>query len=237
MPARGNAVPPLVLLPGMMCDARVFGPQIAALSSLCGLHLPGPLARPSVGAMAEAVLADAPPQFALAGLSMGGIVAMEIAARAPERVLRLALMDTNPLAEAAEMQARRGPQMERVRAGGLAGVMRDEMKPNYLTEGPRRAEILDLCLEMALALGGEVFCAQSEALRDRSDQRAVLSALGVPALVLCGRSDRLCPVERHELMQSLIPGSVLHIVEGAGHLPCLEQPEETTAALRCWLEV
>jgi pimeloyl-ACP methyl ester carboxylesterase len=221
----------------MMCDARVFGPQIAALTSVCGLHLPGPLALPSVGAMAEAVLAEAPARFALAGLSMGGVIAMEIVARAPQRVLRLALMDTNPLAEAAAMQARRGPQVDKVRAGGLAAVMRDEMKPNYLTDGPRRAEILDLCLEMALALGEEVFCAQSEALRDRPDQRAALSALRVPALVLCGRSDRLCPVERHEVMQALIPGSVLHIVEAAGHLPCLEQPEETTAALRRWLEV
>jgi pimeloyl-ACP methyl ester carboxylesterase len=229
-------MPPLVLLPGMMCDARVFAPQIGALSSVCSLHVPRPMALASMAEQAEAVLAEAPPYFALAGLSMGGILAMEIVARAPDRVLRLALMDTNPLAEAPEIQARRGPQMEKVRAGGLAEVMRDEMKPNYLTDGRRRAEILDLCLEMALALGGDVFCAQSIALRDRPDQQETLRGLKVPGLVLCGRADRLCPVERHLLMHRLIPGSVLHIVEEAGHLPCLEQPEETTTALRRWME-
>lgn len=227
---------PLVLLPGMMCDARLFFPQIAALSGrypLVSMPLGGAC---SMEALARRVLDHAPPRFALAGLSMGGIVAMEVLRQAPGRVDRIALLDTNPLAETEEVKARRVPQMEAVSAGRLQTVMRDEMKPNYLAEGPGRAAILDLCMEMALDLGPEVFLQQSTALRDRPDQQDTLRAFGGKALVLCGRQDALCPVARHELMHALLPDSRLEIIEDAGHLPTLEQPERTTAALSRWLE-
>ena len=226
---------PLVLLPGMMCDARLFGPQIAALSGTRAVQVAPLGGHDTMAALAAGVLADAPPHFALAGLSMGGIVAMEIMAQAPERVERLALLDTNPLAEALEVAARREPQIAAVEAGRLEQVMRDEMKPNYLADGPGRGAILDTCMAMALALGPDVFVNQSRALRDRPDQTDALRAVRVPTLVLCGRHDRLCPVQRHELMASLVAGSVLEIVEEAGHLPTLEQPAATTAALARWL--
>ena len=190
----------------------------------------------SVGAMAAEILNNAPPRFALAGLSMGGIVAMEVLRQAPDRVERLALLDTNPLAEASEVKARRAPQMAAVREGRLRQVMRDEMKPNYLANGPRQGAILDLCMAMATDLGPDVFLRQSQALMDRHDQRATLSAYTCKTLVLCGRADGLCPVERHQLMHDLLPDSVLTIIEDAGHLPTLEQPQETTAALIRWLE-
>ncbi len=226
---------PLVLLSGMMCDARLFGPQIAAFGGRA-LHLAPLVGASSIQAMAAQILAEAPPRFALAGLSMGGIVAMEVIAQAPARVERLALLDTNPCTELPEVQARRAPQIARVLAGGLTEVMRDEMKPNYLTDGPDRDAILALCMEMACALGPQVFANQSRALRDRPDQQDTLRLVAVPTLVLCGRGDVLCPVERHELMHRLIPHSTLHIVENAGHLPTLEQPFDTTAALARWLE-
>ena len=127
---------PLVLLPGMMCDARLFGPQMEALSSERTLHLPPLTGHDTVEALAAGALADAPSRFALAGLSMGGIVAMEVFRQAPERVDRIALLDTNPMAETEEMKARREPQIARVRQGRLMDVMREEMKPNYLAEGP-----------------------------------------------------------------------------------------------------
>ncbi|MHA7874092.1 alpha/beta fold hydrolase [Roseivivax sp.] len=227
---------PLVLLPGMMCDARLFAPQIAAVSGRRVVHCAPISGQDSTAALAAEVLAHAPPRFALAGLSMGGIVAMEIAHQAPERLAGIALLDTNPLAEAPEVRAARGPQIERVRAGGLVPVMRDELKPRYLAEGPGRQAILDLCMEMARDLGPEVFCRQSVALRDRPDRQAALAALTVPALVLCGRQDALCPVERHVLMHKLMPQARLEIIEGAGHLPVLEAPDPTTAALLRWLE-
>ena len=227
---------PLVLLPGMMCDGRMFGPQVAALGLRRAVHLAPITEYASIPDLAAAVLRHAPPRFALAGLSMGGIVAMQIAAMAPERVERLALLDTNPLAEPPEKQALRAPQMARAQAGDLRGVIRDEMKPNYLAEGPGKQAVLDLCMDMALDLGVEVFLRQSQALRDRTDRTGLLRALRVKTLVLCGREDRLCPVARHEMIHGLIAGSSLEIIDGAGHLPTLERPEQTNAALRRWLE-
>lgn len=227
---------PLVLLPGLMCDARLFAPQVAALSAEMPVTVADIGGHDTMAALAAAVLADAPPVFALGGLSMGGIVAMEVLRQAPERVAKLALMDTNALVEAPEMQARRGPQMDKARAGQLEQVMREEMKPNYLTEGPQRAAILDLCMDMAMDLGADVFVRQSMALRERPDQCDTLRGVRVPTLVLCGRDDRLCPVARHELMHALVSDSVLEIIEGAGHLPTLDQPEQTTVALRRWME-
>lgn len=226
---------PLVLIPGMMCDARMWGGLPAALPPRAVLHAV-PTGADKMAELAREVLRAAPPRFALAGLSMGGIVAMEVLAQAPDRVERLALLDTNPRAEAPEVQARRGPQIERALSGGLRAVIRDEMKPNYLAQGPQRQAILDLCMEMALALGPEVFARQSRALRDRPDQTATLAAFRGPALVLMGAEDRLCPRDRHDQMHQLMPQSRLVIIEGAGHLPTLERPEETTAALRRWLE-
>lgn len=226
---------PLLLIPGMMCDWRLFAPQLAALGSQPVLLAP-PTEHDTMEALAAAILVAAPPRFALAGLSMGGIVAMEMLQQAPERVERLALLDTNLRAEAPEVQARRIPQIEKALSGRLRAVMRDEMKPNYLAEGPDRQRILDLCMAMALSLGPEVFARQSRALAARHDRQAALAAFKGPALVLMGAEDRLCPRDRHELMHSLIPQSRLAIVEGAGHLPTLEQPDAVTRELLAWLD-
>ena len=227
---------PLVLLPGMMCDARLFGPQIAALSQRGQVIVSEISGHDSIVGLAANVLADAPPEFALAGLSMGGIIAMEIMRQSPSRVVKLALMDTNPLAELDAVKARRAPQIAKAQTGQLAHVIRDEMKPNYLTDGPHRAAILDLCMDMALALGADAFIRQSVALRDRPDQSDTLRSVTVRTLILCGRHDALCPVARHELMQELISDASLEIIEDAGHLPTLEQPRKTTAALIRWME-
>jgi len=223
---------PLVWLPGMMCDARLFAPQTDALGGEVIISAD----HDTVAGMAAAVLTSAPDRFALAGLSMGGIIAMEVLRQAPERVDRIALMDTNPLAETAEVAARREAQIAKVQAGGLAEVMRDEMKPHYLVDGPRRADILDLCMKMAAALGPQAFVSQSRALQTRPNQQETLKQATCPALILCGAEDALCPVSRHTLMQGFMPHATLHVVENAGHLPTLEQPDETTQALRRWME-
>ena len=163
-------------------------------------------------------------------------MAMEVLRQAPERVLGLALMDTNPSAELDDVKARRASQIAAAQAGELYRVMHEEMKPNYLTDGPQRRSILELCMTMAMDLGPEVFVNQSKALRDRIDQTEALRGFTGPALVLCGRDDALCPVERHELMHDLMPQSELEIIENAGHLPTHEQPVKTLAALSRWLE-
>jgi pimeloyl-ACP methyl ester carboxylesterase len=226
---------PLVLIPGMMCDARLWGGLPARLHPRPVGHLL-PTDADTIEALAADILRLAPPVFALAGLSMGGILAMDVLRQAPERVERLALLDTNPCAETPDAQARRIPQIARALSGDLVGVMRDEMKPNYLSAGPHRADILALCMNMALSLGPDIFVRQSRALRHRPDQQATLAAFKGPALVLMGEDDKLCPHDRHELMHALMPQSHFAVIDGAGHLPTLEKPVETTAEITRWLD-
>lgn len=226
---------PLVLLPGMMCDARLYGPQIGAFSAERVIITAPMNDHDNVPALAKDILDNAPPKFALAGLSMGGIVAMEVIRQAADRVTRLALLDTNPKAEAPAIAKNREPQMTKVLQGELRAVMRDEMKPNYLTDGPRKAQILDLCMAMAETLGPDVFIKQSRALQSRPDQQETLRKVGVPTLILCGEDDALCPLHRHELMRDLIPGATLTVVKDAGHMPTLEQPHITNEAFAKWL--
>lgn len=227
---------PLVLVPGLMCDARLYAPQIARFSRDRAVHFAPISSQSDVASMARAVLDQAPPHFALAGLSMGGIVAMEMLHYAPERIGALALLDTNPLAENEAIAEMRARQIAAARDGNLARVMRKDLMPYYLAHGPDKDGILDLCLEMAIGLGADVFERQSLALRDRPDQRDRLRSYGGPTLILCGAEDRLCPLKRHILMHDLIPQSVLTVVDGAGHLPTLEKPAETNAALATWLD-
>ena len=227
---------PLVLLPGMMCDERLFASQINELSKRREVHFAKITDHETISELASDVLNNAPPVFALAGLSMGGIVAMEVLSQAADRVERLALLDTNPLAELSDVAKRRGPQIDAVKNGQLKEIIRDEMKPNYLFDGVKKTETLKLCMDMALDIGADAFIRQSIALRDRVDQKNTLRKYKRPALVLCGRHDVLCPLERHELMHTLLENSKLEIIEDAGHLPTLEQPKITTTALASWLE-
>ena len=226
---------PLVLLPGMMCDARLFGPQIAELSAEFVVTIAPITQGERIEEIASGILSQLPPKFALAGLSMGGIVAMEILRRAPERITRIALMDTNPLAETPQSSAAYEPMIVGARAGRLEQVLGDFMRPEFLSPGPYRSEILALVREMGLFLGPDVFIRQARALQRRRDQQGTLRRCKVPTLVLCGEDDRLTPPKRHSFMAELIPYAELRLIEGAGHLPTLEQPEATTAALRDWM--
>ncbi len=232
---KAEVAEPLVLLPGMMCDARLFAPQTAALSGdTCVINAPITQGD-TVEEIAANLLKQLPERFALAGLSMGGIVAMEVLRRAPQRITRLALMDTNPLAETPAVAAGREPQIVAAKSGRLRDVMRDEMKPKYLAPGPGHQQVLDVVMEMAETLGPDVFVRQSRALQRRPDQQATLRKCRLPTLVLCGAHDVLCPVKRHEFMAELIPQAQLVVLPDAGHLPPLEQPQETTQALRHWM--
>lgn len=226
---------PLVLLPAMMCDARLFGPQIAELSRDMAVMVAPVTMGERIEEIASGLLDILPKRFALAGLAMGGVVAMEILRRAPDRVSRIALIDTHPLAETPVLAASREPQIVKVRSGRLDEVVREEIKPTSLAPGPYRAEVLALVMEMARTLGPEIYIRQARAMQRRKDQQATLRRCKVPALVMCGAHDTLYPVKRHEFMAELIPSARLHVLEGSGHLPTLEQPDETTAALRAWM--
>ena len=230
---------PVVLLPGMMCDDRLFAFQTEQLrkdsQNAVMLYIPQLIYGNSMPELAQYLLTALPPFFCLCGLSMGGILAMEIVAQAPHRVERLALMDTNPLAETEEGVARRNRQIRKVRAGKLRQVIAEEMKPHYLADSPYKQSHLNLCMDMAVSLGDNAFINQSRALRDRPDQTDALRTVRCPTLLLHGSEDRLCPPERHHLMQKLVPHARLVEIDGAGHLPPLEAPMTTYKHFSDWL--
>ena len=226
---------PLVMIPGMMCDERIFAPQIEELVSKRSVHVADISKHDNISDLAADVLSHAPPKFCLVGHSMGGIVAMEICAQDPKRVEKLVLIDTNPLAELEEVKLKREPQISDALSGKLINVIRDEMKPNYLASSENQDIILNICLEMALSLGPKVFINQSRALQTRADQQSNIQSINIPVLIMCGSEDKLCTVERHEMMHNMISNSELKIINNAGHMPTLEQPSETTEVLKEWL--
>ena len=223
------------MVPGMMCDERIFSPQIEALSQNLEVTIADISNFSSVRELASDVLKKAPKFFSLLGHSMGGIVAMEIYSQAPNRIEKLILMDTNPKAELDEVKLKREPQIREVNKGKLLEVMRDEMKPNYLAESENKGSVLNVCMDMALTLGPDVFINQSRALQSRLDQQNTIQSIKIPVLILCGSEDKLCPVERHEMMHNMITDSDLKIINNAGHMPTLEQPRETTEVIKEWL--
>lgn len=236
MDQSGNwAQEPVVLLPGMMCDARIFTPQINALSAHAPVMVAPLHGGDRVEDIASHILSMLPERFALAGLSMGGIVALEILRRAPSRITRLCLMATTPLSETPDQAAMREPLIIAARTGGLEKALQQSLPPEVLAPGGRRLEVLNLVREMGLDLGSELFVDQSRALQRRSDQQATARRCQVPTLILCGEYDRLTPVKRHEFLAELIPHAGLEVIEGAGHLPGLEQPEAVNQALLGWL--
>lgn len=226
---------PLVLLPGMMCDARVFLPQITDLARDHAVTV-GPVGGAErMEEIASNLLSLLPPKFALAGHSFGGIVALEILRRAPGRVTRIALLNTTPLPESPTFAATREPRIVAARSGRLNEVMREEMPLSALSPMSDRQGIMGLVEDMADHMGVEVFVRQTRALQRRRDQQATLRQIRQPALVLTGAYDTVTPVKRHEFMAELIPYAELRVIEEAGHMPSLETPEELNAILREWL--
>lgn len=226
---------PLVFLPGLMCDARLFGPQIAELSSEMSIMVSPVTRGERIEEIASGLLDELPQRFALAGMSMGGMVAMEVFRRAPERVTRLALMNTSPLSDTPQEASAREPLIVRARAGRLEEVTREVFKPELFAPGPSRGDVQALVMDMADVLGAEVFVRQFRAMQRRRDQQNNLRKCTVPTLILCGAHDPLYAVKRHSFMAELIPDATLQVMEHAGHFPTLEMPVETTQALRDWM--
>lgn len=226
---------PLLLLPGLLLDHRLFRAQIEGLADVAEASV-GDLSRyDDVGAVAEAVLAQAPARFALAGLSMGGYVALEIMRRAPERVLRLALMDTQAQADDEVARARRRDQIASVERGEFAAI-KEQLVLSWLH--PKRhkdADLLRRLHEMADAIGPDGFVREQRTIMSRPDSRPTLAAIACPTLALCGREDGPTPVERHVEMARAIPHATLVVLPQCGHLSPLEAPEAVTVQLRAWL--
>lgn len=227
----------LVLVPGLLCTRELYAPQTAALADAVSMHHADHTSHDSMAAIAGAILAAAPPRFALCGLSMGGYIAFEIMRQAPARVTRLALLDTNAHADPPDRAAfRRGLAAVAAR-DGFAPVMA-KLAPLFLGRGhvhdPDLRAIVD---RMAADTGVVAFRRQQEAIIARPDSRSGLAAIHCPTLVLVGRDDVLTPVADHEVIARAIPGCRLEIIGDCGHLSTLEQPAAVNRALLQWLDM
>lgn len=232
------AVEPLVLLPGRLCDARLFRHQLADLAGLTEIRVGDVTRSDTFEQLAQAVLAEAPPRFALAGLSFGGIVTLEIVRQAPERVSRLALLDANPGGNTPRHSRDFETQIRQATAGPPAFLkLTTELFYPQMAHPARLADatLRDEVIAMALAVGPAAFVRQNRALQKRKARWADLPRISCPTLILGGRQDRVCPLAIQAEMAALIPGARLAIIEDCGHLSTLEQPEKVTEVLNAWL--
>ncbi|WP_428246643.1 alpha/beta fold hydrolase [Ferrovibrio sp.] len=227
---------PLVLVPGLLLTADFWREQVARLSDVAHCVVPcGQMQLDDVGDMARAVLAEAPDTFALCGLSMGGYIVQEIMRQAPERVTRLALMDTSARPDTPEQTQRRKAFLDLTRLGKFRGVTPQLLPFLVHQKNLSNQALCDRLIRMADEIGPEGFIKQQTAIMGRPDSRPSLANIRVPTLVLCGETDALTPPELHHEMAALIPGAKLEIVRDAGHLPPMERAGKVAKLLRAWL--
>jgi pimeloyl-ACP methyl ester carboxylesterase len=227
---------PIVLVPGLLTSPRLYAAQLPALWQHGPVTIADNTRDDTIAAIASRILADAPPRFALAGLSMGGYISFEIIRQAPDRVDRLALLDTSARPDTPEVTGRRQAQIALARGGRFAEVA-DQQFPLLIHPSrqgdPSARELVRL---MAEETGPEAFIRQQQAIIGRVDSRPGLGAIDRPTLVLVGDCDQLTPPELSAEIAGGIPGARLVVVAGSGHLTPLDQPEEVTKALVEWLQ-
>lgn len=226
---------PLVVIPGLGSDAAVWRPTLEALGAEADGAVGDTLSDDSLTAMAGRILADAPPRFALAGVSMGGMVALEIMRAAPERVERLALVDTNARPDTPE-------QAERRRAVNVAMLQTDDLAAlaapaiAYMVHPGAEPSVRAALSAMTVRIGARTYVRQNEAVMARADLRPVLSTLRLPTLVVVGAQDMMTPLSCSEEIRDGIAGAVLHVIPDCGHLPPIEAPERLAGLMRDWLQ-
>ncbi|HXQ83134.1 MAG TPA: alpha/beta fold hydrolase [Xanthobacteraceae bacterium] len=226
---------PIVLVPGLNCSARLYAEQIPALWWFGPVTVADHTRDDSMTAIAARILAAAPPRFALVGLSMGGYIAMEMTRQAPQRVAKLALLDTGPRPETPEQTARRRPRIELAKAGHMTEVA--DVQFPLLVHPSRHGDqaLRNLTRYMAEETGSAAFLRQQRATISRPDSRPGLSAIAFPTLVLVGDSDQVAPPALSEEMAAAIPGARLVVIPDCGHLSTLERPQAVTQALVEWM--
>lgn len=226
---------PLVLIPGLLCSARLFGPQIEALWPFGAVMVAAHTRDDEIGAVAARILAEAPPRFALAGLSYGGYLAFELMRQAPERIDRLALLDTSARPDTPEQSAARYAFIEMAEGGRFSEVV-ETLTPRFVQASRRDdADIKAILRAMAADVGPEAFVRQEKAIISRPDSRPMLSAIRCPTLVLTGDHDDLTTPDMAREIAGGIAGATLMLVPDCGHLSTLERPEAVNAALMQWL--
>ncbi|MEP3274763.1 MAG: alpha/beta fold hydrolase [Stappiaceae bacterium] len=225
---------PLLLVPGILCTQRLYQSQLHSIDDRAVL-VADHQSNESVEGIVTTILKQAPPQFNLAGLSMGGFLAMEIALRAPERVLRLGLLSTTARSDTTAQTDSRRERIVAAQNGGLADII-EEMVPLFL--GPaavKRQELVDCVYRMAEETGPEAYCRQQTALLSHRDLRPLLHQIQCPTLVLVGDEDIMTPLDRSVEIAQRISGDNPLVVENCGHLSTLEAPEIVNQALKKWL--
>lgn len=226
----------LVLLPGLLNDAQLWQYQMQALAPLAESSVGDLTQGDNMAQLAASVLAQAPAgPFALAGLSMGGYVALEIMRQAPERIIALALLDTSARPDTAEASANRRKLIEQAQqdfSKVAPALVQKLLHPDHL----QQAAMTEAFAQMAERVGKDAFIRQQTAIMTRIDSRPFLKEIKCPVLVLCGREDNVTPLEVHEEMVACIPSATLTIVEHSGHLSALEQPQIVSDAMQTWLE-
>jgi pimeloyl-ACP methyl ester carboxylesterase len=219
----------------LTCSARLYADQIAGLWRFGPVTVADHTRDDSMAAIARRILAAAPPRFALAGLSMGGYIAFEIMRQAPQRVAKLALLDTGARAEAPEQTERRKVVIALAKGGRYAEVP-DIAFPIYVHRSRHNDAVLKETVRMMAAeTGTEAFLRQQQTIIGRPDSRPSLAAIKCPTLVLVGDGDEATPPELAREIAGAIRGARLSIIADCGHLSTLEQPERVTAALIDWM--
>jgi len=227
---------PIILVPGLNCSARLYGEQIPALWRFGPVIVADHRRDDSIAAIARRILAAAPPRFALAGLSMGGYIAFEIMRQAPQRVAKLALLDTGARPETAEQTQGRRHRIELTKAGRFAEAV-DIHFPLLVHRQRHGDEALKrLIAAMAEETGPQAFLRQQQAIIGRPASRPGLAAIKCPTLVLVGDGDALTPPALAQEIAAGIPGARLVVIAECGHLSTVERPAAVTQALVEWME-
>ena len=230
----GSAVP-LLLIPGLLCDEALWRPQINALKSRADCSVQDTTRHDRVDAIARAVLSAAPPQFALAGLSMGGYVALEIMRQAPERVLRLCLIDTSARPDTPEQAERRRLLLAMSKQGQFKGVT-PRLLPMLIHPGRLEdKELVGTITSMAERVGRDAFHNQQGAILNRIDSRPFLKNIRCPTQIIGGMQDTLTPPEIVKEIADGISGARYEPIDNCGHLATLEQPEKVSSIMQRWL--
>lgn len=226
----------LLLVPGLLNDARLWQHQLTALADAADMRVADHTRYDNLYEIAASILAAAPPRFALAGLSMGGYIAFEMLRQAPQRITRLALINTAARDDSPERRQRRLDFMTLATRGRFLGVSR-ALLPQLIDHSRLDDETLATTITaMGRDAGVEVFLRQQRAIIDRPDSRPLLSAIRCPLLLIGGLQDQLTPPQCQREIAEAVPGARLLLLERCGHLAPLEQPEAVNAALRLWLQ-
>ena len=229
--------PTLLFLPGTLCDARAWEKACQALRGDWPRVFVDYRFEESISAMAAKALASVDGAVIPIGLSMGGIVALEIWRQAAGRVTALAIFDTDPGADTLERRRKRDAQIRSATEGDFCAMVKSQLIPGYFsTIQPSGAWLNDTVIAMALDQGVAAFAAQSTALTTRRDAWSLLKGISVPTLVACGADDRICPPETHERMAALLRFPTFAVIPNAGHLAPMEQPVATARVLQQWLD-